>query len=128
MSRHSDVHTKARDALCDVTCINERKVKRVLRKLGTESDIASLAGLYKVLGDPTRVKILRALSLEELCVCDIAALVGLSQSAISHQLRFLRISRLVKYRRQGKMAYYALDDDHVRQLLEKGLRHVREDK
>ncbi len=128
MSRHSGVQAKTRDALCDVTCVNERKVKQVLRKLEPESDIASLAGLYKALGDPTRVKILRALSLEELCVCDIAALVGLSQSAISHQLRFLRISKLCKYRRQGKMAYYALDDDHVRQLLEKGLQHVREDR
>jgi DNA-binding transcriptional ArsR family regulator len=85
-----------------------------------------LAETFKVLGDPTRVRILHALSMEELCVCDIAALINGSQSAISHQLRLLRAAKLVRFRREGKMVYYSLDDDHIRNLFEEGIRHVEE--
>jgi DNA-binding transcriptional ArsR family regulator len=112
--------------MCDLVCVDERKVRKVRRELGHETDHFRLAELFKAFADPTRVKILRALAVSELCVCDIAALVGLTQSAVSHQLRFLRVSRLVKYRKDGKMAYYSLDDEHVRLLLDQGLRHVRE--
>ena len=128
MSSRSDVKTDIDDALCDVQCIDDKKVAKVRKKLGLDTDLVSLAEIFKALADPTRVKILRALSISELCVCDIAAVVGQSQSAISHQLRYLRMARLVKYRREGKMAYYSLDDDHVRDLLDQGLKHAREGK
>jgi len=88
--------------------------------------ILRLAETFKVLGDPTRMKIIFALSLEELCVCDIANLLGTTKSAVSHQLRVLRNMRLVKYRKDGKMVYYSLDDGHINHLIEEGLRHVEE--
>ena len=85
-----------------------------------------LAETFRALGDPTRVRILDALSHGELCVCDLAAVLSLSQSAVSHQLRFLRSLRLVKPRREGRMVFYSLDDRHVVDLLQQGLRHVEE--
>ncbi|MBE7558330.1 helix-turn-helix transcriptional regulator [bacterium] len=88
--------------------------------------IIALAETFKALADPSRTRILFALSRAELCVCDLAELLGLSVSAISHQLRHLRELKLVKYRREGKMAYYSLDDDHVKTLFRQGLAHVEE--
>ncbi len=88
--------------------------------------VGTLAETFRALGDPTRVRILDALAGAELCVCDLAAIVGLSQSAVSHQLRVLRSLRLVRARRAGRMAFYALDDHHIVQLFEQGLRHVQE--
>ena len=107
---------------------NEAEVGKLLQFIGATKDriLAELADTFKVLGDATRVRILHALSMEELCVCDIAALIGATQSAISHQLRLLRAARLVKFRKKGKMAYYSLDDDHIRNLFEEGIRHVEE--
>ena len=86
----------------------------------------ALAETFKVLGDTTRVSILDILSKAELCVCDIAALLGLSESAVSHQLRLLRRMRLVRSRREGRRIFYALDDDHIVRLFQQGLRHVEE--
>ena len=91
-----------------------------------ERTIVDLAEIFKVLSEPTRVRILQALSEEELCVCDIAAVVETTPSAISHQLRILRTNRLVKSRKDGKMVYYSLDDEHVRNLFEEGIRHLKE--
>ena len=88
--------------------------------------VEGLAETFRVLGDPTRVRILDALASGELCVCDIAALVGISESAVSHQLRLLRSMRLVKSRRDGRHIYYTLDDDHILGLFEQGLEHVQE--
>jgi DNA-binding transcriptional ArsR family regulator len=88
--------------------------------------VIELAETFKVLAEPTRIRILQAISDEELCVCDIAAVVNATQSAISHQLRILRSARLVKSRKDGKMVYYSLDDDHVRNLFEEGIRHLKE--
>lgn len=85
-----------------------------------------LADLFRVFGDSTRIKILYALHDQELCVQDIAAAVGLSQSAVSHQLRVLKDSKLVRFRRDGKTVYYALDDDHVRSILSLGMEHIEE--
>jgi DNA-binding transcriptional ArsR family regulator len=87
---------------------------------------ALLAETFKVLGDPTRLRILDALSHAELCVCDIAAVLGLGESAVSHQLRLLRSLRLVRARRDGRMIFYAIDDDHITRLLAQGLEHVAE--
>ncbi len=88
--------------------------------------VESLADTFRVLGDPTRVRILDALSGGELCVCDIASLVGISESAVSHQLRLLRGMRLVRPRREGRQVFYALDDDHIIELLKQALTHVEE--
>lgn len=88
--------------------------------------IQALADTFRVLGDPTRVRILDALSGGELCVCDIAGLAGISESAVSHQLRLLRGMRLVRPRRSGRQVYYALDDHHIIELLHQGLTHVEE--
>ena len=85
-----------------------------------------LADFYKVFGDPTRIRILYALSAGELCVCDIAELLGMTQSAISHQLRVLKQSSLVKFRRDGKTVYYSMADDHISTILAQGLDHVQE--
>ena len=89
-------------------------------------DVHELAETFRPLGDATRVRILDALSHGELCVCDLAALVGMSESAVSHQLRLLRNLRLVKNRREGRMVFYALDDRHIITLFRQGLRHVQE--
>jgi ArsR family transcriptional regulator len=90
--------------------------------------VAALAETFKVLGDVTRVRILDALSRSELCVCDIAQLLGLSESAVSHQLRLLRGMRLVRARRDGRMVFYTLDDQHIVRLFEQGMEHVEERK
>ncbi|MCC6160355.1 MAG: winged helix-turn-helix transcriptional regulator [Deltaproteobacteria bacterium] len=88
--------------------------------------IGLLAETFRILGDPTRIKIAFALSKEELCVCDIANLLGVSQSAVSHSLRTLRQMKLVRFRREGKIAYYTLDDEHIANLFDEGFRHVEE--
>jgi DNA-binding transcriptional ArsR family regulator len=88
--------------------------------------VQALADTFRLLGDPTRVRIVDALSEGELCVCDIAAHIGISESAVSHQLRLMRSQRLVRGRREGRCVYYALDDQHVLSLFQQGLRHVTE--
>lgn len=102
------------------------RVRRLRASLVGADSVTGLAETFRALGDPTRVRILDALSHEELCVCDLAAVLSLSQSAVSHQLRLLRSLRLVKARREGRMVFYALDDRHVVDLLQQGLRHVEE--
>lgn len=112
--------------VCELKCINPQRTARTRRAMGSEADLAGLAGIFKILGDVTRVRILKALSLEELCVCDLTAVLELTQSAVSHQLRLLRAARLVKYRKDGKVVYYSLDDDHVKTLFEQALEHVQQ--
>ncbi len=112
--------------VCEVLCINDRKVASARRSMKSGSTLHKLAATFKVLGDPTRTKIISALLQEELCVCDLASLIGLSHSAISHQLRVLRNMNLVKYRKDGRIAYYSLDDEHISAILKAGLRHVEE--
>jgi DNA-binding transcriptional ArsR family regulator len=111
---------------CQVKCINPEKIARTRAAMASKTDCAGLAGIFKILGDMTRVRMLKALSLEELCVCDLAAVLDLTQSAVSHQLRLLRAARLVKYRKDGKIVYYSLDDDHVKTLFDQGLEHVQQ--
>lgn len=112
--------------LCEVEGLHPEKLRRVEGVMPDDGTVARLVDIFKALADPTRARILFALDREELCVCDLAALTGMSSSAISHQLRLLRAHRLVKYRRQGKMAFYSLDDDHVRGLIAQGLSHAKE--
>lgn len=109
---------------CDMFCVHPQTVERVKSRLLPPGVVRRLAMTFKVLGDPTRIKILDALSKEELCVCDLAALLEMTSSAVSHQLRVLRDARLVKCRKEGKMAFYSLDDAHVHTLFEQGLEHV----
>ncbi len=111
---------------CGVNCIHDDAVNEVRQALFSEDVAVSLAELFKALGDPTRVKILFSLLTRELCVCDLAAVIGASESAVSHQLRLLRTQKLVKFRREGKILYYSLDDDHIERLFEQGLEHVTE--
>lgn len=114
------------DDACEVNVVDARKVTSVRRKMQSADAVQLLAETFRVLGDPTRVKIVFALSKEELCVCDLATIVGASQSAVSHSLRALRQMELVRYRKQGKIAYYSLDDEHIGRLIEEGFDHVRE--
>ena len=111
---------------CDVFHIDPAKVARLRDALIGEASVDALTETFRALGDPTRVRVLDALSHGELCVCDLAALLGLTQSATSHQLRLLRALRLVRTRRAGRMVYYALDDRHIVTLFRQGLRHVEE--
>lgn len=101
-------------------------VKKVLETQPADEYLYDLAELFKIFGDSTRIKILYALIESELCVGDIAQLLNLSQSAVSHQLRILKDAKLVKFRREGKVIFYALDDDHVRNILNMGMEHVEE--
>ncbi len=97
-----------------------------MAEIANPQTIDGLAEIFSVLADPTRLKICIFLAQEELCVCDLAAMLNISESAISHQLRLLRSLRLVKYRRDGKMAFYALDDAHVSALIKQGMDHAEE--
>ncbi len=111
---------------CDVFHIDPAKVARLREALIGPAAVDALAETFRALGDPTRVRVLDALSHGELCVCDLASLLSLSQSATSHQLRLLRTLRLVRPRRAGRMVFYALDDRHIVTLFRQGLRHVEE--
>ncbi len=111
---------------CEIEFIDEARVKRVRKAMKSPEAVAALAETFKILGDPTRVRIAFSLAREELCVCDLANLLGVSQSAVSHSLRALRQMRLVKFRKEGKIAYYTLDDEHIAHLLDEGFRHVED--
>lgn len=112
--------------ICSCNIIHEDIVHEVRNNIPDEEALYKLAELFKIFGDGTRLKILYALSNSEMCVCDIAELIQMTQSAISHQLRVLKQSRLVKYRREGKSVYYSLDDEHIEQIFAQGLAHIRE--
>lgn len=111
---------------CQGQVIHPEVLERVQRAMPDEDALFSIAELFKIFGDGTRVKILSALSQAEMCVCDLTVLLGLSQSAVSHQLRLLKQSRLVSTRREGKMIYYALNDGHIDQIFAHALEHVHE--
>jgi ArsR family transcriptional regulator len=111
---------------CDTNCIHEDAVARVRAAMPDGASLQELANLYKMFADFTRIKILWALSYEEMCVCDLAVLLGMTNSAISHQLKSLRLSNLVRYTKQGKVVYYSLADSHVKDIFEKGFEHVNE--
>jgi len=117
---------KAEQVACDCGVIHEDIVKRVRAAMPDGRDFYDLASLYKMFSDGTRVKILWALSCNSMCVCDLAVLLGMTKSAISHQLKSLRLSNLVKYEKQGQIVYYSLADDHVKDIFEKGFEHIKE--
>ena len=111
---------------CDFYQVHEDVVKAVNEKMPDEDELCDLAEIFKVFGDSTRIKILYVLFEAEMCVCDIAQLLNMNQSAISHQLRILKQNRLVKSRREGKAVFYSLADGHVRTIINQGLEHIQE--
>jgi len=112
--------------VCDCDVIHEDIVKRVRKVMPKDEDFYDLADLYKMFSDSTRIRILWALSREEMCVCDIAVLLGMTKSAISHQLKSLRLANMVKYDKRGKEVYYSLADSHVEVIFKQGFEHIRE--
>lgn len=111
---------------CDVTCVHDDMIQKVKKLLPAEGLLNELADFYKVFGDVTRVKILCVLLESEMCVCDLAELLGMTQSAISHQLRVLKQTKLVKNRREGKTVYYFLADGHIQNIISQGMEHIQE--
>lgn len=111
---------------CEYMHVHEDIVEKVNQLMPEEEQLFDLAELFKVFGDSTRVKILFVLFESEMCVCDIAQLLGMTQSAISHQLQVLKKSKLIKYRREGKTVFYSLADGHVRTILGQGMEHITE--
>ena len=110
--------------LCNV--VHEDVVEKVKKMMPHDETLYDIAELFKVFGDTTRIKIICALFESEMCVCDLAVVLGMTQSAISHQLRVLKNARLVKYRKEGKVVYYSLDDEHVKKIFDMGLMHINE--
>lgn len=108
--------------VCDILAVEEELVKSIKPKV---EEIHGLADLFKAFADDTRMKVLYALSLSDLCVCNIAEILDTTQSNVSHHLRYLRSARIVKGRREGRRVYYSLDDDHVREIIKMGLEHLR---
>lgn len=111
---------------CDTVMTHEDIIKEVEKKLPAEETIRELADFYKVFGDATRVRILCVLLQAEVCVCDLAELLGMTQSAISHQLRVLKQMKLVKNRREGKTVFYSLADGHIQTIISQGMEHIAE--
>jgi len=106
--------------------IDKQSVNAARKTLHDDATLLSLSEVFRLLGDPTRLKICLALSRRELCVTDVAGLLRLTESAVSHQLRIMKAMRLVKYRKEGKMTYYMLDDDHIEELIHLSVRHITE--
>lgn len=111
---------------CEVRCINPSKVRKLAKGLPDDGSLRRLSDIFQILSDPNRLRVLHCLTHEEVCVCDLSAVLGMTVSAVSHQLRLLRALRLVKSRRDGKVVYYSLADEHVAKLMEMGLEHERE--
>lgn len=111
---------------CDFTFVHEDTLNKVKNSMPDEDCLYNLAETFKILSDNTRIKILYALLNSDMCVCDISALLNMTQSAISHQLRVLKQARLVKYRREGKAVYYSLDDEHIKSIFDQALIHINE--
>jgi DNA-binding transcriptional ArsR family regulator len=116
------------DEGCDLVHINLARVRTIRAELVAPEAVQGLAETFSALGDPTRVRILDALSHGELCVCDLAAVLRVSQSAVSHQLRLLRNIRLVRPRREGRIVFYSLDDQHIMSIFKQTLQHVEEER
>lgn len=116
------------DLFCDCDVIHADVVEKVKKKMPDINELYDLSDFFKVLGDSTRAKIMWALDESEMCVCDIAVLLNMTKSAISHQLHSLKQANLVKHRKEGKIVFYSLADDHVKDIFEKGLEHIREKK
>ena len=126
MNEQNQLQNRINKDLCNVRVIHLERVLYAKQQAIPFKELEVMSMMYKMLGDPTRLKMLMALRDNEMCVCDLAAFTGLTESAVSHQLRRLRDLALVKKRREGQVLYYSLDDKHVEELLKIGLTHVRE--
>ena len=126
MEKETQGRGPAQNDTCDYIHAHDDVVQTVYEEMPDEEVLYDLAELFKVFGDSTRIKILYVLFQSEMCVCDIAQLLNMSQSAISHQLRVLKQTKLVKYRREGKTVFYSLADSHVTTILNQGLEHIEE--
>ena len=111
---------------CDCEPQNVELVNKARKKMPEYCEISDLSDFFKVMGDSTRLQLLMALQLDEFCVSDLSYLLNMTRSAISHQLKALKVAKLIKSRKEGKIVYYSLDDDHVREVLEKSFEHVKE--
>lgn len=111
---------------CDVICIHSDRVEKVRENMPEDALLIGLADFYKVFGDATRIRILCVLLESEMCVCDLAEVLGMTQSAISHQLRVLKQMKLVKNRREGKTVFYSLADGHIQSIISQGMEHITE--
>ena len=118
--------TERDSPICEYHHVHEETVKKIGNNLPDDDVLFGLAELYQVFSDSTRIRILYVLFEHEMCVCDIAQILGMTISAISHQLRILKQARLVKYRREGKTVFYSLSDDHVRSIIDQGIEHIEE--
>lgn len=114
------------ESFCDCEVLHEEVVAEVKKSMADDETVADISDFFRIFGDSTRIKILWALDKSELCVCDIAALIYMTKSAVSHQLKVLRDARLVKSRREGKVIFYSLADDHVKDIFEKAVEHLDE--
>lgn len=123
--RHTNKNSTSLE-VCESIGIHTDIISRVSDLMPEPESLTELADLFKLFGDSTRIRILWALSESEMCVCDLCALLDMKQSAVSHQLKNLKQSRIVKVRREGKVIYYSLDDSHIRTLLNMGMEHIRE--
>lgn len=130
MSEHSTIERiimkENQQLICDCDVIHEEVVDKVGGMMPPDKDFYDLANLYKMFSDNTRVQILWALNCNEMCVCDLAVLLNMTKSAISHQLKSLRLANLVKFQKQGKVVYYSLADSHIKDIFEKGFEHIHE--
>jgi len=124
----AEAKSEERGCGCRIRVVHMDRVTRAREEAVPNRELERLASMYKILGDPTRLKIVMALCNEEMCVCDLSAYLGVSESAVSHQLRRLKDLSLVKQRREGQILYNSLDDEHVRDLLKIGLGHLRENR
>ncbi|MDY3369429.1 metalloregulator ArsR/SmtB family transcription factor [Zhenhengia yiwuensis] len=113
--------------ICSCNVIHTEVVQKVIPCILDENSAADLSSFFKVFSDPTRIKILSALFVSEMCVCDLAAVLNMTHSAISHQLRTFKAAKLVKARKEGKVVYYSLADSHIQQIFHQGYEHVKED-
>ena len=114
------------ESFCDCEVLHEEVVAKVKKSMADDETVADISDFFRIFGDSTRIKILWALDKSELCVCDIAALISMTKSAVSHQLKVVRDARLVKSRREGKVIFYSLADDHVKDIFEKAVEHLGE--
>ncbi len=126
MTEREMIEREVEEGTCEFMHVHEEIVHQVQQVLPEEQELLDLAEFFKVFGDSTRIKILYVLSQSEMCVCDIATLLQMGQSAISHQLRILKQMRLVKFRREGKTVFYSLSDNHIQTILAQGMEHVNE--
>ena len=126
MTEHERIEREVQEGVCEFMHVHQEIVDSVEKALPDEQQLLDLSEFFKVFGDSTRIKILYVLSQSEMCVCDIATLLQMGQSAISHQLRALKQMRLVKFRRDGKTVFYSLSDDHIQTILAQGMEHISE--